>query len=107
MKDDEFSLKMFFKGVSTLKQVIWGLGFQRKLDFPVEESVAQYFPLTDGMVEALDNKIRPAVAFTASEIFYDQVSYSSLLLIYVHLYSSILMCGSKSINPIRLSIVYQ
>ncbi|RZC50993.1 hypothetical protein C5167_019419 [Papaver somniferum] len=31
------------------------------------------FPLMDGMVDALDNKIRLAVAFIASKIVYDQL----------------------------------
>ncbi|OVA08011.1 zinc finger protein [Macleaya cordata] len=88
---DEFSLNMFFKGLSIPEAGDLGSGFsgigvvmersprfpviqvQKKLDFYVEESVAEYLALMDGLVEALQNKIRRVVAFTDSEIVYDQI----------------------------------
>ncbi|KAK9156296.1 hypothetical protein Sjap_003776 [Stephania japonica] len=92
---DEFCLKMFFKGVSLIEPGDSGSGFtgigvvvekspggpvlqvQKKLDFYVEESVAEYLALMDGLVEALRNNIRQVVAFTDSKIVYDQASISS------------------------------
>ncbi len=93
---DEFSVKMFFKGMS-IPDVgdsgsgISGIGVvmersanvpviqvQKKLDFYVEESVAEYLALLDGLVEAAaaQNNIRRVYAFTDSELLYDQVSPS-------------------------------
>ncbi|KAF8412723.1 hypothetical protein HHK36_000692 [Tetracentron sinense] len=87
---DEFSLKMFFKGVSIADagDTSWdfsGIGVvmerspgipviqvQKKLDFYVEESVADYLALMDGLVEALQNNTRRIFAFTDSEILYNQ-----------------------------------
>lgn len=89
--DDEFSLKMYFKGVSISEAGDLGSGFsgigvvmersphfsvirvQKKLDFYVDEPVAHYLALMDGLVEALQNKIRRVVAFTDSEILYNQI----------------------------------
>lgn len=89
---DEFSVKFFFKGVSITEAGDSGSGFsgigvvmersinlpiiqvQKKLDFYVEESVADYLALMDGLIEALQNKIRRVYAFTDSELLYDQVS---------------------------------
>ncbi|KAK9152427.1 hypothetical protein Syun_010736 [Stephania yunnanensis] len=89
---DEFCLKMFFKGVSLIEPGDSDSGFsgigvvmekspgvpvlqvQKKLDFYVEESVAEYLALMDGLVEALRNNIRQVVAFTDSKIVYDQIT---------------------------------
>ncbi|XP_031405110.1 uncharacterized protein LOC116214033 isoform X2 [Punica granatum] len=89
--DDQFSVKLFFKGIS-MNEVgdsssgLSGIGVvmersadfpvirvQKKLDFYVDESVADYLALMDGIVEALENNIRHVYAFTDSEIFHDQI----------------------------------
>lgn len=90
---DEFSLKMFFKGMSISKagdSGFSGIGVvmershgvpiiqvQKKLDFYVDESVAEYLALMDGLVEALQNDTRHIFAFTDSEILYNQASIPS------------------------------
>lgn len=90
----EFSVKLFFKGIS-INEVgdsavgLSGIGVfmerladlpiiqvQKKLDFFVEESVADYLALMDGLVEASQNNIRHVYAFTDSKTLYDQVSSS-------------------------------
>lgn len=88
---DEFSVKMFFKGMSITEVGESDSGFsgigvvmertfnipimqvQKKLDFFVEESVADYLALMDGLIAAMQNKIRRVYAFTDSELLYDQV----------------------------------
>lgn len=88
---DEFSVKMFFKGMSITEAGDSGSGFsgigvvmersvnipiiqvQKKLDFFVEESVADYLALMDGLNGVMQNKIRRVYAFTDSELLYDQV----------------------------------
>ncbi|KAH9747466.1 RING-type domain-containing protein [Citrus sinensis] len=89
---DEFSVKMFFKGMSITEVGESGSGFsgigvvmersfnipimqvQKKLDFFVEESVADYLALMDGLITAVQNKIRCVYAFTDSELLYDQIT---------------------------------
>lgn len=86
---DEFSVKMFFKGTSIADSGygLSGIGVvmersacapaiqvQKKLDFYVDESVADYLALMDGLIEAMQNNIRRVFAFTDSEILYDQVT---------------------------------
>eukprot|EP00262_Sarcandra_glabra_P000216 TRINITY_DN10297_c0_g2_i1.p1 TRINITY_DN10297_c0_g2~~TRINITY_DN10297_c0_g2_i1.p1 ORF type:complete len:509 (+),score=62.23 TRINITY_DN10297_c0_g2_i1:306-1832(+) len=89
---DEFSLKMYFKGVSIDRSGdsgsrVSGIGVvveksprvsvlqvQKKLDFYVEESVAEHLALMDGLSEALRNDVRRIYAFTDSEIVYDQIA---------------------------------
>lgn len=89
---DEFSVKMFFKGMSIdgygdSSSGVSGIGVfmerssgfpvikvQKKLDFYVEEPVAEYLALMDGLMEALQNNICHVYAFTDSELLYDQVS---------------------------------
>lgn len=89
---DEFSVKMFFKGMSIAEagdssSGLSGIGVvmvrsgcapailvQKKLDFYVDESVADYLALMDGLIEAMQNNIRRVFAFTDSQILYDQVS---------------------------------
>ena len=91
---DEFSVKMFFKGISISEAGESGSGLsgigvvmerpthfpviqvQKKLDLYVEQSVAEYLALMDGLTEAMQNKIRRVHAFTDSELLYDQVSFS-------------------------------
>lgn len=89
---EEFSFKMFFKGVSIAQPGDSGSGFsgigvviegsspgvsaiqvQKKLDFYVDESVAEYLALLDGLMEALRNSANRILAFTDSEILYDQL----------------------------------
>lgn len=91
---DEFSVKMFFKGMSIAGHGdsdfrLSGIGVvmerstnvpaiqvQKRLDFYVEEPVADYLALMDGLMEAVQNKVRRVYAFTDSELLYDQVSPS-------------------------------
>ncbi|KDP35876.1 hypothetical protein JCGZ_10446 [Jatropha curcas] len=92
-KLDEFSVKMFFKGISIAEAGDSGCGFsgigivmerianvpviqvQKKLDFHVEESVADYLALMDGLAEALQHDIRRVYAFTDSELLCDQITH--------------------------------
>ncbi|GFY95442.1 RING/U-box superfamily protein [Actinidia rufa] len=46
---------------------------KKKLDFFVDESVADYLALMDGLLEAVLNKITRMFAFTDSEILYNQI----------------------------------
>ncbi|EEF31150.1 zinc finger protein, putative [Ricinus communis] len=90
---DEFSVKMFFKGISIAEasdsgSELSGIGVvmertanvpviqvQKKLDFYVEESVADYLALMDGLAEALQHNICRVYAFTDSELLYDQITH--------------------------------
>lgn len=89
---DEFSVRMFFKGVSVAKDGgsghrVSGIGvvmerqkgldvlqIQKKLDFFVEESVAEHLALMDGLLEALRNGMRRVFAYTDSEEVYEQIA---------------------------------
>ncbi|KAL5975714.1 hypothetical protein ACLOJK_020040 [Asimina triloba] len=89
---DEFTLKMFFKGVSIAQdgdpgRRASGIGvvmersqpgivhhIQKKLDFYVEESVANHLALMDGLLEALRSDVSRVLAYTDSKIVYDQVA---------------------------------
>ncbi|XP_068654570.1 E3 ubiquitin-protein ligase RSL1-like isoform X1 [Aristolochia californica] len=91
-EDDESTLKMFFKGVSIspttdLSSRVSGIGVvmerspkvpvlqvQKKLDFYVEEVVAELLALMDGLLEALKSNAHRVFAFTDSEVVYDQVT---------------------------------
>lgn len=93
---DEFSVKMFFKGLSmagveNLSSGFSGIGVfmerssglpairvQKKLDFYAEESMVDYLALLDGLLEAVQKKIRRVFAFTDSELLHDQVGISVL-----------------------------
>lgn len=93
---DEFSVKMFFKGLSMAGVENSSSGFsgigvfmerssgfpairvQKKLDFYAEESMVDYLALLDGLLEATQNKIRRVFAFTDSELLHDQVGISVL-----------------------------
>lgn len=88
---DEFSVKMFFKGVSITRGKDSGSGFsgigvvmerepnvpyiqvQKKLELYVDNHVADYLALIDGLSEALQKNIRRLFAFTDSETLYDQL----------------------------------
>ncbi|XP_020240594.1 uncharacterized protein LOC109819306 [Cajanus cajan] len=90
---DEFSVKMFFKGLSMAGVENSSSGFsgigvvmerspdlpalrvQKKLDFYAEESVVDYLALLDGLLEAVQNKIRRVYAFTDSELLHDQITF--------------------------------
>lgn len=91
---DEFSVKLFFKGISITEpgdsssSGISGIGvyiersacfpviqLQKKLEFFVEESVADYLALMDGLSEAIQNDVGRVEAFTGSKILFDQVQH--------------------------------
>ncbi|WCJ28471.1 RING/U-box superfamily protein [Euphorbia peplus] len=89
---DEFSVKMFFKGISIAAGEA-GSGFsgigvvmersedfpviqvQKKLDFFVDESVADYLALMDGLTEALQHKVCRVYAFTDSRLLHDHITH--------------------------------
>ncbi|GLU14067.1 hypothetical protein SLE2022_306580 [Rubroshorea leprosula] len=89
---DEFSVKMFFKGMSIAEAGDSGSGssgigvvmerskdvpviqVQKRLDFYVDEHVADYLALMDGLTEAIQNKISRVCAFTDSQLLYDQIT---------------------------------
>ncbi|KAK7246092.1 hypothetical protein RIF29_40951 [Crotalaria pallida] len=94
---DEFSVKMFFKGLSLAGVENSSSGFsgigvfmerssslpairvQKKLDFYAEEPVVDYLALMDGLQEAVQNKISRVYAFTDSELLYDQITFEKNL----------------------------
>ncbi|MBA0788167.1 hypothetical protein Gotri_025081 [Gossypium trilobum] len=87
---NEFSVKMFFKGISLAEFGDSFFGFsgigvvmegsanslviqvQKKLDFYVDESVVDYLALMDGLTAAMQNKIRTVYALADSPLLYDQ-----------------------------------
>lgn len=88
---DEFSVRMFFKGVSISKpgneSGVSGIGVimerpnklpsihvQKRLEFFVVEEVAEYLALMDGLSEAIRHNIKGVYAFTDSQNLFDQVS---------------------------------
>jgi len=93
---DETSVRLFFKGVSSPEaegEKLSGIGVvmerspgvpvlkvQKKLDFYVEELVADHLALMDGLLVALQNGIRKIFAFTNSEKLYFQVRAFWLLI---------------------------
>ncbi|MBA0568807.1 hypothetical protein Golob_006275, partial [Gossypium lobatum] len=94
---NEFSVKMFFKGISLAEFGDSFFGFsgigvvmegsanspviqvQKKLDFYVDESVVDYLALMDGLTAAMQNKIRTVYAFADSPLLYDQIMYKKKL----------------------------
>ncbi|MCD9638868.1 hypothetical protein HAX54_023028 [Datura stramonium] len=88
---DEHSIKLFFKGISIAGSGdsgcrMSGIGvvmeraesappiqIQKKLYFYVEEFVAEYLALMDGLLEAVKSKMRKVYVFTDFEILYQQV----------------------------------
>ncbi|THU51425.1 hypothetical protein C4D60_Mb06t30920 [Musa balbisiana] len=94
---DEFSLRMFFKGVSASeghgkRSGVSGIGVvmerspgvpliqvQKKLDFHVDELVAEHLALMDGLLAALQNGARRLYAFTDSEDLYYQIAETEIL----------------------------
>jgi ribonuclease HI len=95
---DEFSVKMFFKGVSITEHLdpvssgVSGIGvfiersasfpaiqIQKKLDFYVEESVADYLALMDGLSEAKLNNFKQVFAFTDSQILFNQIMHEEIV----------------------------
>lgn len=90
-KTDEFSLRLFFKGISVADaggsgSKVSGIGVimeklpgvpiiqvQKKLDFFVEEVVAEHLALLNGMIEAQRSGIRRVFAYTDSKEVYQQV----------------------------------
>ncbi|KAJ0893317.1 putative transcription factor C2H2 family [Helianthus annuus] len=89
---DEFSVRMLFKGVSVSDPGNGGFGVsgigvimegpnevpvirvQKKLEFFVEEDVADYLALMDGLVEAIRRNVKRVYAFTDSQILFDQIT---------------------------------
>lgn len=85
---DEFSVRMYFKGLSIAGVENSTTGFsgigvymersssfspirvQKRLDFYAEEPMVDYLALMDGLLEALQNKILRVYAFTDSELLY-------------------------------------
>ncbi|TYG65399.1 hypothetical protein ES288_D06G182400v1 [Gossypium darwinii] len=94
---NEFSVKMFFKGISLAEFGDSFFGFsgigvvmegsanspviqvQKKLDFYLDESVVDYLALMDGLTAAMQNKIRTVYAFADSLLLYDQIMYKKKL----------------------------
>ncbi|KAI3794618.1 hypothetical protein L1987_37250 [Smallanthus sonchifolius] len=94
---DVYSARMFFKGVSVADP--WDIGFnvsgigvvmegidkipmiqvQKRLDFFVDESVADYLALMDGLTEAARNNIKRVFAFTDSTTLFDQITTKETL----------------------------
>ncbi|XP_057812104.1 E3 ubiquitin-protein ligase RSL1 [Salvia miltiorrhiza] len=97
VNSDENVVKMYFKGVSITcpgdsGSSISGIGVvmewlgcttpvqvQKKLDFYVEELVAEYLALLDGFSEAIQHKPRHVVAFTDSEILHTQIVHDKVV----------------------------
>ena len=87
---DETSVRLFFKGVSSSsdeEKKLSGIGVvmerapgvavlrvQKKLDFFVDELVAEHLALMDGLSVALQHGITKIFAFTNSEKLYFQVT---------------------------------
>ncbi|XP_018478584.2 E3 ubiquitin-protein ligase RSL1 [Raphanus sativus] len=89
--DYEFSVKLFFKGVSVTERgdsssgcsgigvVLERLGdfeliqVQKKLNIYAEELAVNYLALIDGLTVALQNNLRSVVAVTDSELLYNQI----------------------------------
>ncbi|OIV93316.1 hypothetical protein TanjilG_23088 [Lupinus angustifolius] len=89
---DEFSVKLFFKGLSICMVEDSSPGFsgigvfmerlstppvirvQKKLDFYAEEPLVDYLALMDGLLEATQNKIRRVYAFTDSKLLHNQIT---------------------------------
>lgn len=92
---DGFSANMFFKGVSIALpggSGLSGIGVymersaefpviqvQKMLEFYVEESVADYLAVMDGLSEAMQNDVRRVQAFTDSEVLFNQVTSCSIV----------------------------
>ena len=85
---DENAWKVFFKGLSIRDSAaqLSGIGvvlersktssvhrIQKKMEFYVEENIAELLALLDALMEALRTEVRRVYAFTDSEIIYDQV----------------------------------
>ncbi|XP_024969498.1 uncharacterized protein LOC112508896 isoform X1 [Cynara cardunculus var. scolymus] len=94
---DEFSVRMYFKGVSiadpgnngfdgsgigvVMERVnkVPMIQVQKKLEFFVDELVADYLALMDGLSEATRNNIKRVFAFTDSAILFDQITTKGTL----------------------------
>lgn len=94
---DDSSANMLFKGMSLAEAGESGSGLsgigvvmerltnvaviqvQKKLDFYVEDLVADYLALMDGLAEAIQNNIRRVFAYTDSEVLYNQIAHEDRL----------------------------
>ncbi|KAK9067469.1 hypothetical protein SSX86_014798 [Deinandra increscens subsp. villosa] len=95
---DEFSVRMLFKGVSISEHGdgvlgVSGIGvimegpddkvsviqIQKKLEFFVDDEVADYLALMDGLSEAIQNNIKRVYAFTNSQRLFDQITNTEML----------------------------
>ncbi|KAL3654564.1 hypothetical protein CASFOL_001549 [Castilleja foliolosa] len=98
-KLDEHAVKMYFKGVSVagpgdspgsrisgVGVVIEKLGddcplrVQKRLDFYVDELVADYLALLDGLSVATGNDISRVCAFTDSELLHNQINNNDVII---------------------------
>lgn len=88
---DDDSINIYFKGASFSEVGKCGAGLsgigvvmersvdtpliqvQKKLDFFVDEPLADYLALMNGLLEAAQNKISYVFSFTDSELLYDQI----------------------------------
>ncbi|GFQ04819.1 protein ariadne-2 [Phtheirospermum japonicum] len=96
---DEHAVKMYFKGVSAAGpgdspgSRISGVGVvmeksgddcplrvQKRLDFYVDELVADYLALLDGLSVAIQNDIRRVYAFTDSESLHNQITNDEVII---------------------------
>ncbi|KZV24319.1 zinc finger family protein [Dorcoceras hygrometricum] len=94
---DELSVKMYFKGISVTNpgdscSGVSGIGVvmhksgdatpvrvQKKLDFYVEESIADYLALLDGLSVAMEKNILRVLALTDSQPMYDQITRGEVI----------------------------
>ncbi|XP_075513633.1 E3 ubiquitin-protein ligase RSL1-like [Primulina tabacum] len=94
---DEITVKMYFKGISVANlgdsgSGISGIGVvmeksgdasplrvQKKLDFYVEESTADYLALLDGLSVAVEKNITRVLALTDSQAMYDQITRGEVI----------------------------
>ncbi|XP_073273666.1 E3 ubiquitin-protein ligase RSL1-like isoform X1 [Primulina huaijiensis] len=94
---DELSVKMYFKGISVAnpgdsRSGISGIGVvmqksgdaspvrvQKKLDFYVEETIADYLALLDGLSVAMEKNIMRVLALTDSQAMYDQITRGEVI----------------------------
>ncbi|CAN1150872.1 E3 ubiquitin-protein ligase RSL1 [Linum perenne] len=94
---DEFSVKIYFKGFSITEAGESGTGYsgigvvmerkedvslvrvQKKLDFYVDSSVADYLALMEGLIEAVKNDISRVYAYTDCSLLYNQITHEEKL----------------------------
>jgi hypothetical protein len=120
---DETSVRLFFKGVSSSSdepegKKLSGIGVvmerspgvpvlrvQKKLDFYVDELVAEHLALMDGLLVALQSGITKIFAFTNSEKLYFQasVSYFAVDDLLIHLSITVLITPYIMLRFVQLT----